>query len=143
MSFLGDWDDILESLEVHKKTYGGSSIGGSAALTASGKGFRFPDEASANKIIASFEERAKSMTKRRDLIFDARQSLSERFSDDDVSDGYREKALNSLAALEELNSSALKYAENYVRKIEAVKAKKLAEDAEVGSDAHKIARALL
>lgn len=142
MSFLSDWDDILDSLEKQRKKYGGSSIGASVGLAAGGKGFRFPDEAAANKIIASFEERAKSMQKREGLIRDARTELRRRFSDDDVSDSYRDKALASLDALAELNTSAMKYAENYVHKIEDVKKKKQVEDGDAGSDADKIARFL-
>jgi hypothetical protein len=140
MSFLSDWDDILDSLEAQRKKYGGSSIGGSAGLVAGGKGFRFPDEAAADRIIASFEERAKSMQARQQLILDATQRLGERFSDDDASDGYREKAMASLRALDELNTSAMKYAMNYVKKIEAVKKKKNVEDGDAATDADKIKR---
>ena len=80
MSFIGDWADILQSLEEQRKKYGGTSVGDSFSLAVTGKGFRFPDAATANKIAARFEARANSMEKRNKLIDDAIDALHRQFS---------------------------------------------------------------
>lgn len=143
MSFLSGWDDIFESLEVHRKKYGGTSIGASAVGVSSGKGFRFPDEDAANKIIRRFQDRADSIDTRRDLIREARRQLMRKFSDDDVSRGYSERAMNSLAKLEELNESAYKYAMNYVRKIEAAKQARRGAEGDIGGSVRKIGESVV
>lgn len=143
MSFLSGWDEIFESLEVHRKKYGGTSIGASVAGASSGKGFRFPDEEAANKIIKSFEDRVQTIGERKRLIRKAHAELERRFSDDPVSEEYGRKAMDSLAKLGELNDSALKYAQNYVRKIETAKQAKHADDGGIGGSMHKIGESVL
>lgn len=138
MSFLSEWDEIFESLEVHRKKYGGTSIGASVAGASSGKGFRFPDEEAANKIIRTFEDRVRTIGDRKQLIRNAQFQLEDKFSQDPVSIEYAEKAMNSLAMLGELNESALKYAVNYVRKIEAAKQAKHADDGGIGGSMRKL-----
>lgn len=138
MSFLSDWDDILDSLEAQRKKYGGTSIGASASMSSSGKGFRFPDEAAANKIIARFEERARSMRARKRLIGDAKRELERKFSADEVSEGYAQKAMDSLDKLDELNESAFRYAQRYAEKIETAKRKKHGDEGGIGGGLSKI-----
>lgn len=143
MSFLSGWDEIFESLEVHRKKYGGTSIGASVAGASSGKGFRFPDEDAANKIIRSFEDRVRTIGERKSLIRDAQLQLEAEFSRDPVSKEYGRKAMDSLAKLGELNDSALKYAVNYVRKIEAAKQAKHADDGGIGGSMRKVGESVL
>src|SRR5690606_26425297 len=75
MSFIGDWADILQSLEEQRKKYGGTSIGDSFSLVVTGKGFRFPDEATARAIAQRFEDRAETMNERTKLINKALDAL--------------------------------------------------------------------
>jgi hypothetical protein len=142
MSFLSDWDDILDSLEAQRKKYGGTSIGASAAGAAGGKGFRFPDEDAANKMIKRFETRAESIEKRQVLIEKAKTALRREFSADEVSHSYVQKAMASLDALEELNKSAFEYAKNYARKIEAVKDAKHRTEGGIGGVFSKVGEAV-
>ena len=142
MSFLSDWDDIFASLEATRKKYGGTSIGASVAGASAGKGFRFPDEDDANKIIRRFQERARTIGERKRLIEKARDALGEGFSRDDVSQGYVQRAIESLRALDELNDSALKYAQQYAEKIEAAKQAKHAHEGGISGGIGKMARAL-
>lgn len=143
MSFLSEWDEIFESLEVHRKKYGGTSIGASVAGASSGKGFRFPDEEAANKIIRTFEDRVRTIGDRKLLIKNAQLRLEDKFSQDPVSIEYAQKAMNSLAMLGELNDSALKYAVNYVRKIEAAKQAKHADDGGIGGSMRKLGESVV
>lgn len=143
MSFLSEWDEIFESLEVHRKKYGGTSIGASVAGASSGKGFRFPDEEAASKIIRTFEDRVRTIGERRQLIREAHLHLETEFSKDPVSQEYGRKAMDSLAKLGELNDSALKYALNYVRKIEAAKQAKHADEGGIGGSMRKLGESVV
>lgn len=128
-----DWGDIADDISeavgkaskaVEQRTYGGSSIGESA-LSATGAGgyFRFPDVASARKIVNAYEDRLRSIRDRQTRIDKASRALHEHISDDPETKVYREDALRSLASLETLNTSMFTYAENYIKKIErAIKA---------------------
>jgi len=141
MSLIAGWGDILQSLEEQRKKYGGTSIGDSMALTVTGKGFRFPDEATANNIIRRFEERRNSMERRKFLISQIRLYLSRQFSEDEVSGRYSGRALDSLQALDQLNESALEYTQKYIEKIRKVKEKKFAEEDELSETANRVYRA--
>uniref|UniRef100_UPI0005BC8FA9 hypothetical protein n=1 Tax=Thermocrispum municipale TaxID=37926 RepID=UPI0005BC8FA9 len=133
MSFIGDWADILQSLEEQRKKYGGTSIGDSFSLVVTGKGFRFPDEATARAIAQRFEDRAKSMKQRELLIRKAIDALSGKFSDDDYSKVYVRDAIYSLNALKELNMSASEYAQRYSQKISSAMDLKMADDTDAGT----------
>jgi len=138
MSFIGDWADILQSLEEQRKKYGGTSIGDSFSLAVTGKGFRFPDAATANKIAARFEARANSMEKRNKLIDDAIDALHRQFSQDGYSAAYAENAISSLRSLQVLNKSAANYARKYSNKIKSAANSKMSEEEEIGSSWGKI-----
>lgn len=143
MSFLSDWDDIFESLQAQRKKYGGSSIGASVVGASAGKGFRFPDEDAARDMVRRFQDRATSIAERRKLIEKAQSALSEMpFSQDEVSLEYLRKAIQSLTMLDELNSSALKYTQNYIRKIQAVVDAKHGDEAGIGRSLSNVGRAV-
>lgn len=134
---MGAWAGAIESVadavadavdeagwNAARKKYGGSSFVDrvSSASGASGH-FRFPDEATAKKIVSNFEDRAENIEKRRKLIDKALLSLRKKFAEDPASLGYSEDAVQSLARLRELNNSMHTYATNYAEKINrAIKA---------------------
>lgn len=124
---MAEWTSVLDAVnsviedlqkKAPRKTYGGTSLGESA-LGASGAGghFRFPDVATAKKIIAKFEERMDSINKRQQLIEKAQRALESRFAEDPESVSYRDVAMNSLQRLYELNESMFTYTDNYIKKI--------------------------
>src|SRR5690606_17377808 len=138
MSFIGDWADILQSLEEQRKKYGGTSIGDSFSLVVTGKGFRFPDEATARAIAQRFEDRAETMNERTKLINKALDALRKKFSEDEYSREYARDAMNSLRSLRALNVSAAKYAKNYSMKIRAAMDLKMSEEEGIGKSLGKI-----
>lgn len=107
-------------------------------LAATGKGFRFPDAATANKIAARFEARANSMEKRNKLIDDAIDALRRQFSQDGYSAAYAENEISSLRSLQVLNKSAADYARKYSNKIKSAANSKMSEEEEIGSSWGKI-----
>jgi len=125
-------DELAESIgfEPERTVYGGSSIGEDmAAALGTGNGFRFPSVEDANKIINSFKDRRDSMERRKQEIERVIYLLSYApFSRDPVSVEYVRQAKDSLYKLDELNSSALKYTNHYIEKIEA--AKRIKQDSE-------------
>lgn len=119
-------EDVFEK---ERTVYGGASLAeGLTSAGGIGKGFRFPSIEDANKIINSFKDRRDSIKGRRKRISDARESLSMPFAQDDSSVSYIKHAIESLNTLDELNDSALKYAESYIEKIERAKQVKQADE---------------
>lgn len=134
-----DWGDIADDIAkavgtvsktVEQRTYGGSSIGESAlSSTGAGGHFRFPDVAAARKIINDYEDRLRSIDKRKERIDHARAALGLDISQDPETDGFVKDARQSLDSLERLNFSMREYASNYIKKIEtAIKAMKDIDD---------------
>lgn len=132
-----DWDAFTEVMDEvarevadaaakagPRKTYGGSSIGESAASATGASGrFVFPDVESARGFINDFEDRLESMKKRAKRIERARELLMGQICDDPRTPQYVERARTSLDALDELNESMRKYSANYVLKLnKAIKA---------------------
>lgn len=134
---IDDIADSFKKMSAPPKTYGGTSLGESAASVAgTGRGFRFPDIATANKLKGSFEDRRDNIRKRQKRIERAQQALGQQFADDPESMGYSDQALQSLDSLDRLNQSMYTYADNYVKKFEkAIDAyKKQDDEASVGFD---------
>lgn len=132
-----DWDAFTEVMDEvardvgdaaakagPRKTYGGTSIGESAASATGASGrFVFPDVESARGFINDFEDRLRSIKKRAKRIEFARDLLTSQICDDPRTPQYVERAQQSLQALDELNESMGKYSENYVTKLKtAIKA---------------------
>ena len=126
------WAEILDYLDLERKKYGGSTLLDKVYLHATGKGFRFPDDATAEKIRDRFRERVQEMADRDRLIDDAISNLKQEFSQDDWSCGYADRAINSLRSLKQLNKSAMEYAENYANKIDRAIQLKRSEEEEIG-----------
>jgi|SRR5690606_344188 len=140
MSLVEGWEGILSALEIQRKKYGGTSIGDSVGLAVTGKGFRFPDDATARSIVANFEKSVASIKKRRALIEIVQDRLQKTFSQDDASEKYREIAQTSVEALWQLNESALRYAERYISKIESARKSKAQEEEAAEEDAVRATR---
>jgi hypothetical protein len=116
---IGDIADSFEKMKTGTKTYGGTSLGDSAAsLAGTGGRFRFPDVATAKKIKANFEDRRDNIDRRKRRIEAARDALGQQFAADPESLGYSEQAIQSLNSLHTLNQSMFKYSDNYVKKLE-------------------------
>ncbi|MGH3516451.1 MAG: hypothetical protein ACRDQ7_03360 [Haloechinothrix sp.] len=110
-----------ETAAAARKVYGGQSfVGGAASAVGGGGGFRFPDVETADEIIRMFEDRRDSIRERTSLIREARNALAAP-GRDARSVGYVKAAQDSLDKLLELNESAVKYADNYIAKIEKAK----------------------
>lgn len=125
---------VGSATEESRKVFGGESFWEKATSFGSGggKGFRFPSEAEATKMINRLEERKESIQRRRTRIQDAYGALTQ-FAPDHASVSYINTAQDSLRKLEELNDSALKYVTNYISKIEKVKKDKQGSDADAGA----------
>ncbi|MGH3951476.1 MAG: hypothetical protein ACRDSE_20560 [Pseudonocardiaceae bacterium] len=121
-SWLGDIGEAVgEATAAARKVYGGESFaGGAASAVGGGGGFRFPDVETADEIIRTFDDRRESINKRTDLIQKAQAALAPP-GKDPRSIGYVKAAIDSLDKLRELNESAVKYAHNYIAKIEKAK----------------------
>jgi hypothetical protein len=142
MSLVEGWEGILSALEIQRKKYGGTSIGDSVGLAVTGKGFRFPDDATARSIAANFEQSVESILDRRDLIEAVQDHLERTFSQDGASEKYLEVARSSVEALWQLNESALHYAERYIKKIELARKSKMQEEEAAEEDAARAARSI-
>lgn len=125
---------VGSATEESRKVFGGESFWEKATSFGSGegKGFRFPSEAEATKMINRLEERKESIMKRALKIEDARSALTN-FAPDHASLSYVQTARDSLDKLMDLNQSALKYVTNYISKIEKVKKDKQGSDADAGA----------
>jgi hypothetical protein len=127
---IGDIADSFEQMKTSTKTYGGTSIGDSAASAAGvGGRFRFPDVATAKKIRGSFADRRDNIKKRRTRIERAQEALAQQFAADPESLGYSDQAIQSLTSLYRLNESMYKYSDNYIKKLDkAIEAYERNED---------------
>lgn len=116
---IDDIADSFKKMATPPKTYGGTSLGDSAAsLAGTGGGYRFPDLATARKIKAGFEDRRDNIRKRERRIQSARDALGEQFAQDPESMGYSDQAVQSLDSLLKLNRSMFTYTDNYIKKFE-------------------------
>jgi hypothetical protein len=107
-------------------------------LAATGKGFRFPDEATAKAIAQRFEDRANSMKGREMLIGRALRALHREFSPDDYSKAYVKRTIESLESLRELNKSAAEYARSYCDQIKGSMDSKMSDDDAAGKWFNKV-----
>lgn len=116
---IDDIADSFKKMSAPPKTYGGTSLGESAAsLAGTGGGYRFPDLATARKIKAGFEDRRDNIQRRERRIISAQEALAGQFASDPESMGYSDQAVQSLTSLLQLNRSMYTYADNYVKKFE-------------------------
>lgn len=116
---IDDIADSFKKMSAPPKTYGGTSLGDSAAsLAGTGGGYRFPDLATARKIKAGFEDRRDNIRKREERILSARDALGMQFAQDPESMDYCNQAVQSLDSLHKLNRSMFTYTDNYVKKFE-------------------------
>jgi len=134
------WAEILDYLDLERKKYGGSTLLDKVYLHATGKGFRFPDDATAQKMVDTFKEREKSIRARAYLIDTLESCINQTFSYDETSESYRKTALTSVATLRQLNDSALRYTQNYIEKIEAARKRYAQQEEAAENDARGIAR---
>lgn len=131
----GAMESLEDVFDKERTIYGGSTWVESLTSSAGvGKGFRFPSVEDANKIINSFKDRRDSMERRRNQISKTKAALMRRFSDDDTSIQYIQRALESLDSLNVLNESAIEYTGRYIEKIEKAKRSKMETEEESSSN---------